>query len=237
MMTSLSEDAWIATLSGRAEPVDATTRQAAQARALIEAELRSDLEAERDAARQARWLAALSSEAARARAAVEALGDPGPRRADERGVHTPGDGGDSPGALARLIRWLLGVGAVRPGEGGRARYALAMLMVVGLSALLIQQQPWLNDEALPKTSPNASGRFAVTQAIDSARPLEDAIRLRDALRERGLSPIVIELGDATRVEAEVTSERTTEVEQLLRSMGIEWSSVGQRLSMEFRRRP
>jgi hypothetical protein len=112
-----------------------------------------------------------------------------------------------------------------------------MLMVIGVGVLIVQVQPFSDGDVVPKVAPAVPtpSQLAIGM-VESARPIEDAVRLRDALRERGLRPTLIELGDATRVEADVRAEQADEVQRVLRGVGIEWA-FSPRLSVEFRRRP
>lgn len=215
MMKPSDDDTWVATLAGRALPHDLETRQAARARAVIEAQLRVDLDAAPDPVGEARWLAALAGAGVGTAASA-----PSPE----------------PGLIVRFVRWVFGS---EPAAGGftGGRLAFTMLMVIGVGVLIVQVQPFSDGDVVPKVAPAAP---TLTQpalgVVDSARPLEDAIQLRDALRGLGLRPTVMELGDATRLEAEVSAEQAGEVQRLLRGVGIEWA-FSQRLSVEFRRRP
>jgi citrate lyase gamma subunit len=69
----------------------------------------------------------------------------------------------------------------------------------------------------------------------SADPLEDALALRDALRVLGVQATVVELGDATRVDAVVGAEAQAAVERLMKDKGVAWVA-GSQLSVQFQAR-
>jgi hypothetical protein len=215
-MNAAAEDRWIDVLAGRAAPHDADTRLAARARAGFEAQARADLETPPDEAATARLLARLEGAAAGLRpGAPEATAPAVPQRwATLRAV---------------LATWL----APRP----LAAFAAALF-----GGVLVLQWWAVHDEASdiktapPAASAPAPGSYGHTPIAASATPLQDAMALREELRALGVTAQVLELGDATRVQAAIDPAAQAAVQQTLSQKGWAWTP-GPQLSVEFQRKP
>lgn len=204
-------DPWLQVLAGRARPHDADTRQAARARALLERQAEEALAAPADPAARTRLLNRLEAQAA-------ALAAPA------AGPAAPGD--DLVAAVRRFVdAWF---------TPRRAGPVLA-LMVLALALPPLLHTPD-DDEVIKTTAPAAPPvASGLVLMAPSARPLEDALALREALRPLGMAVELVELGTATRVQASVPAEAQAAVQGLLKQRGVEWVP-GPQLSVEFQRR-
>lgn len=243
-MNAAAEDHWTEVLAGRAAPQDADARRAARARAWFEAQARADLAAPADEAAIGHLLVRLEAAAASARPVTAAA----PR------AGTPYDGvfdHSAEGGHAALA-----VPAARPPSFASAGWAwlrvgflawfaprpltvFAAALFAGV--LILQWHAVPEDDSQVKTAVPAAGAPAPdgrghTLIARSAAPLQDAIALRDELQALGLAAQVLELGSATRVQANVDAGLQTTVQQKLNQRGWVWTP-GPQLSVEFQRAP
>lgn len=237
-MNAAAEDRWIEVLAGRAAPHDADTRRAARARAGFEAQARADLDTPPDEAATARLLARLERAAAGLRpgtpeADAPALAGRAESAAPARPAPRPG--GPQGWAVWRALlgTWVTAWLAPRPLAG----FAMALF-----GGVLVLQWWAVHDEASdiktapPAASAPAPGSYGHTLIAPSATPLQDAMALREALRALGVTAQVLELGDATRVQAAVDPAAQAAVQQTLSQKGWAWTP-GPQLSVEFQRKP
>lgn len=225
-MSTPTNDHWIDTLSGRRAPDDPPTLQAARAREIFEARLRIETGLAPDPAAEIRWLHRLTLTAAQLR---EAERSPALVRS--------ADNYDSAWA-----RWMGRLSALRGrasplAAGGGARVAAFALLLVGIGVALVQVPPPDRTDQVEKTVSGFGAPAIESRLVIDIRPLEAATELRDAMRASGVGSLLVELGDATRLEVEPVPEAAlAEVRRLLQARGIEWSGAG-RLALEFRSGP
>jgi predicted component of type VI protein secretion system len=229
-MSPATDDRWIEVLAGRAQPDDAHTRRAARARQVLAEQLQADLDAAPDEAASRRWLNALEATAAGLRQNAVASNPVPSASVPPRAVSV---GTASWVQVLRQVWHVLGT--------PRLAGAAAAVFGVGVAVLLVW--PVQDGEDLsPKIAapaPPAATSPAVTPGsalmATSADPLEDALALRDALRVLGVQATVVELGDATRVDAEVGADARAAVERLMKDKGVAWVA-GPQLSVQFQAR-
>lgn len=89
---------------------------------------------------------------------------------------------------------------------------------------------------LPSASAPSPGGTGHTLIAASAAPLQDALALRDELRALGVTAQVLELGDATRVQASIEPAAQALVQRAVNQRGWVWTP-GPQLSVEFQRKP
>jgi hypothetical protein len=253
-MNASAEDHWTEVLAGRAAPQDADARRAARARAWFEAQACADLAATADGLAAARMLARLEAVAAALRpSAAPALRAPTPNPAARVDA---ADGQATPGAAAAAATSGTSAGlAARAGSvvsGGRSflRAALSSwlaprplaALATGLCAavLVLQWEGMHQDEAQIKTPPPASvpspGETGHTLIAASSAPLHDALALREELRVLGVKAQVLELGDATRVQASIDPAAQNLVQRAMNQRGWVWMPSPE-LNVEFQRKP
>jgi predicted component of type VI protein secretion system len=229
-MSPATDDRWIEVLAGRAQPDDPHTRRASRARQVLAVQLQADLDAAPDEAASRRWLNALEATAAGLRQSAVA-GNPVPSASiPPRAVPV---GTASWVQVLRQAWHALGT--------PRLAGAAAAVFGVGVAVLLVWPESG-GDELAPKIAapaPPAVTSSTVTPGsalmATSADPLEDALALRDALRVLGVQATVVELGDATRVDAAVGAEAQAAVERLMKDKGVAWVA-GPQLSVQFKAR-
>jgi len=222
-MGTTTDDRWIETLAGRSAPDDGPTRQAARARAVLEARLRHEVDGIPDPHAEARWLARLAQSAAQRRREFEEE----ERQALTRTVHRRA-GARWWQRLPSPDRW------VPRGGGFGSPVAAAVALLVGVGVVLLPLQFTGPDDQIEKALGRAPATSIDARVIISARPLDAAIELRDAMRASGVGSLLLELGDTTRLEVDPVSDTAlAEVRRLLAARGIEWSGA-ERLALEFR---
>ena len=218
---------WTAVRAGRAAPDDAHTRRAARARQVMAAQLQADLDAAPDEAASRRWLNALEAAAA------------GLRQSGVAGNGVPTASTPPRAGPVGMASWVQVLRQVWHALGTpRLAGAAAAVFGVGVAVLLVWPGQG-GDELAPKIAPPAPSA-ATSSAVNpgsalmatSADPLEDALALRDALRVLGVQATVIELGDATRVDAAVGPEAQAAVARLMQDKGVAWVA-GPQLSVQF----
>jgi hypothetical protein len=247
-MNAAAEDRWTDVLAGRAAPHDADTRRAARARAWFEARARADLDTPPDEAATARLLVRLEQAAAGLRPGAPEAGAPalpasrllpgaeggrGEDRVPARPAPRPGGPQGWAAWRALLDTWLTAWLAARH----LAAFAAALF-----GGVLVLQWWVVHDEASdiktapPAASAPAPGSYGHTLIAASATPLQDAMALREELRALGVTAQVLELGDATRVQAAIDPAAQAAVRQTLSQKGWAWTP-GPQLSVEFQRKP
>lgn len=206
-MTDNNPELWFDVLAGKAEPIDAETRQAAELRQFFQ--LQEQHTEELDEATIRRLMNILEAKGAFAN--PDSLTEPAPTR----------------GILFRVQDWFLPKGRI---SGGRFAGLAAIAAAIAAILPVMLQPTMVGIKGDPVVA------AAATAVIDSADPDQLAAQLVATLARHGVVATLRSEGADRWVQAQVGADHLPAVQAELVSMGLAATPTGQ-LVVQFRRQP
>lgn len=194
-------DRWFDVLTGKADPTDDDTRQAAQLRRALLQRRQQELDAPTDEAQTKRIMNALEARGA---------------------FKPPAAPAAPPSLLSRAAQWLFPSGGQPRGHGGRyAWVAAAVLAVVAAPLVLRQQAPDDGDGYTTKSLPPERPASAASASIVSTRNIEaEAARIENALAQHGVKPTRAVVNQQLVLSAQVPADRIEAVNRELADWAV-----------------